>query len=300
MNEFYTDYAEYMARFFPGMKVQKLSLNTGNGCPNRDGTIGTGGCIYCNNRSFTPAYCFGVKGIREQLEAGKRFFGRKYPKMKYIAYFQSYSGTYGMTADLFDTRMREALSTEDVLGVAIGTRPDCLPDEMVDVLHRYAEEYPVFLELGVESMHDSTLRLINRGHDSSAVVDAVNRCSDAGMHVGVHLIAGLPGETREMMLRSVRDVCRLPIESIKLHQLQILAGTTLHKMWLEGDIDPELFTFEDYLDFCSEVIGLVPRDIAIERFVASAPPDMVVAPKWGVKNYEFTTRLLNGMRADRR
>lgn len=296
MNEFFTDYSEYMSGIFPGVKVQKISVNAGFCCPNRDGTIGTGGCIYCNNRSFTPAYCFGTEGVAPQLEAGKKFFARKYPEMKYIAYFQSYTNTYRASAAELRRIYEEALGVDGVVGLAVATRPDTLPEETLDLLSYINQTCPVFVELGVESLCDTTLKTINRGHDSAAAEDAVLRLADAGLHVGVHLIAGLPGETDETVLETVRRVCSLPVDSIKMHHLQVLKGTPLCRMVENGELRVPRYTPESYLDLCVRIVGEVPRHIAIERFLASSPPAEVVSPHWGLKNHEFVNRLINELK----
>lgn len=275
------------------MKVQKLSVNTGHGCPNRDGSIGTGGCIYCNNSSFTPGYCFGISGVGPQLEAGKKFFGRKYKDMDYIAYFQSFSSTYGSG---LEEELAEALEVEGICGIALGGRPDCLGDDTLSLLETTARRVPVFLEIGVESMHDTTLRLINRGHDSAASAEAIKRAASHGLHVGVHLINGLPRESPEMMLESVRRICDLPVETIKLHHLQVLKGSELHRRIEDGSLSVKPFSMEEYLDLCVKIVDLVPRRICIERFLAQAPPEMVVMPRWGIKNYIFTEKLLKQLK----
>lgn len=290
MNPFYKDYSEYIAEIFPDFKVQKLSVNTSRSCPNRDGTLGTGGCIYCNNRSFTPGYCFSGSSVADQLRDGKRFFARKYPEMRYIAYFQSFSSTYGegLKQDLAD-----AVSVDGICGIVVGARPDCLGPEVIEILKEYGRSLPVFVEIGVESLHDNTLRLINRGHDAATAIRAIRNCADAGLHVGVHLIAGLPGETDEMILDTVRRTCDLPIGSLKMHQLQVLKDTPLAAMTESGEVAVTGYSLEDYLDLCVRIVEAVPRHICIERFLAQAPPAMVISPKWGIKNYEFTNLLLN-------
>lgn len=290
MNPFYKDYSEYIAEIFPDFKVQKLSVNTSRSCPNRDGTLGTGGCIYCNNRSFTPGYCFSGSPVADQLRDGKRFFARKYPEMRYIAYFQSFSSTYGegLKQDLAD-----AVSVDGICGIVVGARPDCLGPEVIEILKEYGRSLPVFVEIGVESLHDNTLRLINRGHDAATAIRAIRNCADAGLHVGVHLIAGLPGETDEMILDTVRRTCDLPIGSLKMHQLQVLKDTPLAAMTESGEVAVTGYSLEDYLDLCVRIVEAVPRHICIERFLAQAPPAMVISPKWGIKNYEFTNLLLN-------
>lgn len=296
MAENYKDFGDYMAEKFPGIKVQKISVNAGFSCPNRDGTIGRGGCIYCDNSSFTPGYCFSNESISSQLNAGKAFFARKYPKMKYLAYFQSFSNTFGRPVEELEQMYREAMNVEDVVGVIIGTRPDTLPQETVGMLGRLNKEMPVIVEIGAETSHDATLELINRGHSWRDVEDAVKRLHEAGLSTGLHLIAGLPGETPEMMLETVRKGVALPIDSIKLHHLQILKNTRLAQLWESGKLSVEQFTVEKYIDLCIKIINLVPRNITIERFLASSPPDKVLSPHWGLKNYEFTNLLKNKLK----
>ena len=287
----YKDFAEYMREKFPGEKVQKISVNAGFSCPNRDGTIGRGGCIYCDNTSFTPGYCFNHGDIVSQLEEGKRFFARKYPKMKYLAYFQSFSNTFGRPVSELERMYREALGVDGVVGLIIGTRPDTLPDDVVSMLSRLNREKPVIVEIGAETSHDSTLKVINRGHKWRDVEETVERLHSAGISVGLHLIAGLPGEDDEMVLTTVRRAVALPIESIKLHHLQVLSSTPLARMMADGELTVNPFNVEDYIELCIRIIKLVPRNIAIERFLASSPPARVLAPKWGMKNYEFVNLL---------
>lgn len=295
MNAHYTDYSEYLTRFFGNTKVQKISVNTGAGCPNRDGTIGTGGCIYCDNRSFTPSYCFKGDGVAEQIEAGKRFFAGKYPRMKFLAYFQSYTGTHRQTATRLERIYREAIECRDIAGLVIGTRPDCMPDDVADMLSDINATLPVFVELGVETLRDDTLSLLNRGHDSRISRDTIVRLADRGLHVGAHLILGLPGEEEKDFINTISDICRLPIESLKLHHLQILKGTRLEELRNRGMIYVHTFTVEEYVALCARILSIIPRRIAVERFLASAPPDMVVSPRWGLKNYQFANLLNNYM-----
>lgn len=287
----YKDFSDYMREKFPGEKVQKISVNAGFSCPNRDGTIGHGGCIYCDNSSFTPGYCFECGDVSSQLLAGKRFFAKKYPKMKYLAYFQSFSNTFGRSVDELEKIYREAMRVEDVVGIIIGTRPDTLPENVVELLARLNREKPVIVEIGAESSHDETLRVINRGHTWKNVEDAVSRLHSAGISVGLHLIAGLPGEDEEMILQTVTRAVALPIESIKMHHLQVLRNTELDRLIKEKKLSVKSFTVENYIDLCVKIVKLVPPNIAIERFLASSPPEKVVMPKWGLKNYEFTNLL---------
>lgn len=287
----YKDFSDYMREKFPGEKVQKISVNGGFSCPNRDGTIGQGGCIYCDNSSFTPGYCFECGDISSQLLAGKRFFAKKYPKMKYLAYFQSFSNTFGRSVDELEKIYREAMRVEDVVGIIIGTRPDTLPENVVELLARLNREVPVIVEIGAESSHDETLHVINRGHTWKNVEDAVSRLHEAGISVGLHLIAGLPGEDEELVLQTVKRAVALPIESIKIHHLQVLRNTELYRLIKEKKLQVRSFTVDNYIDLCVKIVKLVPPNIAIERFLASSPPDKVVMPKWGLKNYEFTNLL---------
>lgn len=296
MNPWYTDYSEYMSRFYGSTKVQKISVNTGAGCPNRDGTIGKGGCIYCNNASFTPAYCMEGGNVTQQLEKGKLFFARKYSDMKYLAYFQSYTNTHRKSAAELETLYSEALQVPDITGLIIGTRPDCIDFETTEMLSAIGRDTPVFVELGVETLHDETLRRINRGHDAQTSRDTICRLAAAGLHVGVHLIAGLPGEDKAMFIHTLKEICTLPTESVKMHHLQVLKNTPLASMINDGEICVKDFSVEEYLDLCVETVKVIPRSIAIERFLASAPPGMVISPKWGLKNYQFTNMLHNKLK----
>ena len=299
MNPYYKDYSEYLAELFGPVKVQKISVNAALGCPNRDGTVGYGGCIYCDNSTFSPSYCLTGDSVTEQIRKGKEFFSRKYPDMRYLAYFQSFTGTHSDSIPLLESLYEEAVSAEGVVGLVIGTRPDTLPDPVVDLLSSINRKLPVIVEIGAESCSDATLSLVNRHHTWRDVADAAMRLHDAGIECGVHLIAGLPGEDAEATLRSVDAACRLPISSLKMHQLQVIRGTALHHGMEKGEIAVAPYTLEEYLDLCVRIVRRVPRSIAIERFLAQSPPAMVVAPSWGLKNHEFTARLLKQLSIDK-
>ncbi len=299
MNEYYKDYSQYLQEIFPGLKVQKLSIDAGFTCPNRDGSIGTGGCIYCSNVSFTPKYCNPSDSVAVQLEKGKQFFGRKYPDMKYLAYFQSYTNTFGRTSEDLLEIYRRASEVDGVVGIIIGTRPDCLPDDLLVGLADLNGKKPVIVEIGAETSFDSTLKLINRNHTWAQVEDAVIRLHSHGIRCGLHLIAGLPGETSDDVLLTIKKACSLPIDSIKLHQLQVIKDTILHRRWLKGEIEVKPFELEDYLNVCARIVGIVPSHICIERFLSSSPPEMVVAPLWGLKNYQFANLLIRKLRSIR-
>lgn len=296
MNPYYKDFSEYMQEVFPGIKVQKLSIDAGFTCPNRDGSIGRGGCIYCNNSSFTPAYCSPSDPVDAQLEKGKMFFSRKYPDMKYLAYFQSYTNTFGRSLDALSKMYRKASMCRDIVGVIIGTRPDCLPDNLLDSLCELNREKKVIVEIGAETSFDHTLKLINRNHTWSQVEDAVSRLASRGIRTGLHLIAGLPGETPEDVIATVKKACSLTIDSIKMHQLQIVKGTPLLSKWEGREIVVKPFSLDEYIDLCVRIVDEVPSHICIERFLASSPPEMVVAPKWGIKNYQFVNLLINRLK----
>ena len=288
MNPYYRDYADFLAEKFDG-KVQKLPVDGGFSCPNRDGTLGYGGCVYCNNRSFSPMHSAG-RTIRQQLEEGKRFFSRKYPSMKYLAYFQSHTNTYS-PVDRALGLYREAIETDDVVGLVIATRPDCMPDRLLDELTAINRLTPVIIEYGAESSHDTTLHRINRCHLWQDTVDAVRRTAAAGLSVGLHLIMGLPGESDGMMLTTVDRVSELPVDTVKFHQLQVISGTRLAADIAAGRESVEAMTLERYIDLCCKIIERLRDDIAIERFVSQSPGDMLISPRWGLKSGEFVERL---------
>lgn len=273
-----------------GRRGQKLSVNIGASCPNRDGSIGVGGCAFCNNKSFSPEYCDAEKSVTQQITEGKAFFRKKYPDMAYLAYFQSYTNTYGETKKLL-TLYKEALACEEVLGIVIGTRPDCIAEDLLEGLAEIAKETYVCVELGAESIYDETLKKINRGHTWSCTQEAVDRLARKGIDVGLHFIMGLPGESRDDMLKVADEVSKMPIALIKLHQLQIIESSLFARSFLSGELDVELWTAEEYLDFCAAFVKRLREDIVIERFTSQSPPEMVIAPKWGLKNYEFMNLL---------
>ena len=217
---YFNDFGGYMRRNFD-FKVQKISIDGGFTCPNRDGTKGTGGCTYCNNRTFNPAYCHRNRSVTEQMNEGIAFFAHKYPKMRYLAYFQAYTNTYD-SLEVLRARYEEALRVDGCVGLVIGTRPDCMPEELLDYLQELSHKVYVMVEYGVESTDDATLRRINRGHDYATAVDAVRRTAARGLPVGVHIILGLPGEERVSLIRQARQLSELPITTLKLHQLQLI------------------------------------------------------------------------------
>lgn len=289
----YNDYSTYIKNLF-GCKVQKISLNAAFTCPNRDGKLGRGGCTYCNNRTFNPEYCDTGKSITQQLEEGKQFFSRKYPEMKYLAYFQAYTNTYG-ELEVLKRKYEEALAVDGMLGLVIGTRPDCMPDSLLDYLENLAKYTHVTVEYGIESIDDNILRHINRGHDFATARDAVERTAARGIPVGVHMILGLPGEDKEAVLKQPYVLSELPVTTIKLHQLQIIRGTVMGEEYLRH---PERFCLFGVDDYIETVVGYIARlrgDIVIERFVSQSPKELLLAPDWGLKNHEFTDKVKKRM-----
>ena len=290
----YRDFSDFLSAHFDG-KVQKISLHAGFTCPNRDGSIGVGGCTYCNNQTFSPEYCHTGKSITCQLDEGVAFFARKYPDMRYLAYFQAYTNTYGEFSEL-KRKYEEALAHPGVVGIIIGTRPDCMPDVLLSYLSDLSRRTFVLVEYGVESASDETLRRINRGHDFATSVDAIRRTAAAGVAVGAHMILGLPGESREMILTHADRLSQLPLDTIKLHQLQLIRGTRMAREYELAPGDFHLYDVDEYIDLAIDFAERLSPSIAIERFVSQSPAELLIAPNWGLKNHEFTARLLRRMR----
>ena len=292
MEQYYHDFGTWIRNQLP-FRVQKISIDAGFTCPNRDGRIGVGGCIFCDNKSFNSSYCSHKKSVTEQLEDGKRFFAKKYPDMKYLAYFQAYTNTYD-AVDKLKQLYEEALKVEDVVGIVIGTRPDCVSSELLDYLEELNKRTFLIVEYGIESCNDDTLRYINRGHDFACTRKAVEETAKRGIYVGGHVIMGLPGEDASESLRQAPIISSLPLTMLKIHQMQIIKGTRLAKIYKEQPF--HLYTVEEYIDLITQYIGLLRSDLVLERFVTQSPPEMLIAPKWALKNYEFTNLLNNRLR----
>lgn len=292
MEEVYNNYGKWIRRQFP-FRVQKISVDAGFTCPNRDGRMGSQGCVFCDNDTFNPSYCDRGKPVRDQLEEGKHFFRRKYPDMKYLAYFQAYSNTYD-TLDSLKRRYEEALAVEDVVGLVIGTRPDCVPDDVLDYLEALHRQTFLIVEYGIESTNEETLRRINRGHTFETARLAVMRTAERGILTGGHVIIGLPGEDAEESIRQADTISSLPLNLLKIHQLQVIRGTALARLYQKEPF--HLYTPDEYIILVSNYLQHLREDIVVERFVSQSPSDKVVAPHWGLKNYEFTNLLVNYMR----
>lgn len=289
----YNDFPTFLKRYFP-YKVQKISLNAGFTCPNRDGTKGLGGCTYCNNQTFNPEYCHNEKSVTCQLEEGKLFFAHKYPEMKYLAYFQAYTNTYGELESL-KRKYEEALTVPGVVGLVIGTRPDCMPDDLLRYLEELNRRTFLLVEYGIESTSDATLRRINRGHTYRDTIDALQRTADCGILCGGHVILGLPGETHQDLVAQAATLSRLPLTTLKMHQLQLIRGTRMAHEYALHPEDFHLFGVDEYIDLVIDYVEHLRPDIVLERFVSQSPKELLIAPDWGLKNHEFNHRILKKM-----
>jgi len=285
----YNDYSSFIKKKF-GYRVQKVSVNTGFTCPNKDGTKGVGGCTYCNNSTFSPDYCKPVKSITQQIDEGISFFSKKYKTQKYLAYFQSYTNTYA-DIKLVKELYNEAIDHPEIVGLVIGTRPDCINDEIIDFLSTTAQNYYVSLEFGVESTLNRTLEAINRCHTFEETISAYELAKNKGLYLGAHLIIGLPGESRDEMFNHAKEISKLPINSLKIHQLQIVKHTVMASQYKNDPKYFNLFSLEEYLDFITNFVTLLRPDIVIERFISQSPYHLLLAPKWGLKNFEMVEKI---------
>ncbi|MDP4240956.1 MAG: TIGR01212 family radical SAM protein [Bacteroidota bacterium] len=271
-------------------RVQKISINAGFSCPNRDGSLGTGGCTYCNNQTFSPEYCKATKSVSEQVKEGISFFHHKYQAQHYLAYFQSYTNTYD-SIDNLKAVYEEALSYPNVVGLVVGTRPDCVSNELLDYFAELTKKYYVMIEYGIESTNDRTLEFINRGHDYARAEKAIRDTAEHGIRVGAHIILGLPKEEREDILLHAGNLSQLPITSLKIHQLQLVRGTKMAEQYSKHPEWFHLYTANEYIDLAIDFLERLNPDIAIERFVSQSPKNLLIAPDWGLKNFEFTAKI---------
>lgn len=285
----FNDYSSFIKKKFGG-RVQKISVNVGFSCPNRDGTKGTGGCIYCDNSSFTPAYCNATDTITEQLRKGREFFAKKYPDMRYIAYFQSYTNTYA-SVETLQPLYQEAIDN-GIVGLIIGTRSDCIDNQLLEMLAKINQVIPVCIELGIESTNNQTLEIINRHHTWEDTMQAAMLCKKYNLQVGGHLILGLPNESETDFLEHARKISTLPLQTLKLHQLQIIKGTPLASTYAQNPDYVQLFTLDSYLKTIVKFLEHLRHDIVLERFVSVSPTDKLIAPKWNrMKNFEVVALL---------
>ncbi len=283
----WNDYSSYIRRTF-GQRVQKISVNAGFTCPNRDGKISKEGCIYCTNKSFSPFYCNSDDSILEQLRKGIDFFSPKYKAQKYLAYFQTYTNTYD-NINVLRRKYEEALSVDGVIGLVISTRPDCVNDEIMRLLADYAKEKYVEIEFGLESTKNSTLEFINRGHTYEQAIEAIMLAQKYGIMSGVHLILGLPYETEDDFYLHAEKISLLPISTLKLHQMQVLKGTRLESLYFENKSLFADLSLENYVRIVANFLDMLNPEIIVERLTSESPREMVLYPDWnGRKNFEVS------------
>lgn len=285
----YNDFGDFLSRIFP-YKVQKITIDAGFTCPNRDGSKGVGGCTYCNNQSFSPNFRSRNKPVATQLSEGVSFFSHK-ARMKFLAYFQSYTNTYESDENLIE-KYEQALNYPDVEGLIIGTRPDCMPESLLDYFSDLSKKRFVMIEYGFESTLNRTLERINRGHTYQESVDAVQRTAQRGIYTGAHLILGLPGESRDDILDHAHKISELPLTTVKLHQLQLIKGTAMAREYYAHPQRFNLFEVDDYIDLCIDFAERLHPSFVIERFISQSPKSLLIAPDWGLKNFEFTAKVL--------
>jgi radical SAM protein (TIGR01212 family) len=275
-------YSNYFKSIYGG-RLQKVSIDAGFTCPNRDGIAGTGGCTYCNNDAFNPSYCHSGISVSSQIETGIGFLKHRYKKpIGYLAYFQAFSNTYAPLSRL-KTLYEEALAYPGISGLIIGTRPDCIDEEKLDYIKSLSEKHFVAVEYGIESCYDRTLARINRGHNFEQAVKAIEMTSSRKIKTGAHFILGLPGESYQDILNEVDIISALPIDTVKFHQLQIIKGTAMEREYLENPGDFILFSFDDYVEFFIKFLERLNPAIVVERFTGEAPPGFLAHPVWGKK-----------------
>jgi len=274
-------YSNYFQKQF-GERVQKLSIDAGFSCPNRDGKLGFGGCTYCNNNAFNPSYCDSKKSIHQQITEGIEFHKKRYRRAKkYLAYFQPYSNTYADISRLKQIYC-ESLKYPEIIGLVIGTRPDCINDEKLEFFSELSKSHYIIIEYGIESCYNHTLTRINRGHSFERSVEAIEKTAKLGIKTGGHIIFGLPGESREEMMSEASILSKLPLNNIKFHQLQIIKQTKMANDFAKNPKSFNLFELNDYVNFICEFIANLNPDIVIERFAGEVPPRFLAGPNWGL------------------
>ena len=279
-NRRFNSYSNYFKREFGG-RVQKLTIDAGFTCPNRDGTVAKGGCTYCNNDAFNPNYCTPSKSITQQIDEGIEFHAVRYRRAdRYLAYFQAFSNTHA-PLDKLEKLYTEALANPKIIGLVIGTRPDCVDEQKLDYFQELSKKYYIALEYGVESCYNKTLELINRGHNFEKSVWAIEETHRRGIKTGAHIIFGLPGESREEMMAEAAILSKLPLNTIKFHQLQIIKGTTMELQYLQNPSMFNLFGMEEYFNFMVDFLEQLNPNFVVERFTGEAPPRYLATPPWG-------------------
>ncbi len=288
-NRRFNSYAEYLKGVFGG-RVQKVTLDAGFTCPNRDGTKGRGGCTFCLNDAFNPSYCSPDKPVRQQITEGIEFHTTRYRRAsQYLAYFQAYSNTY-LPLERLRALYEEALAVDAIAGLVIGTRPDCVDDEKLDYFARLSEKTYLVIEYGVESVYDSTLRRVNRGHTVADAMDSIYKTAGRGIKTGCHMIIGLPGESADQIMDSASLLSKLPLTTVKFHQLQIFCGTPMEKEYRDNPGDFTLLSIHEYLLFMAEYITRLNPGFVIERIAGETPPRYAAVNRWGPRYDEILVR----------
>ena len=288
-NKRYNDFSTYFKNKF-SERVQKVSVDAGFTCPNRDGVKGVGGCTYCNNKTFKPSYCDLENSVTNQIETGVGFFEKKYKSMKFLAYFQAYTNTYAPLENL-KLLYEEALQHPKVVGLVVSTRPDAVNHELLDYFADLSKRMYVMVEFGLESHLDRSLKSINRGHTFAESVWALEQTAQRGINNCAHLILGLQNESRNELLEQAKVISKLPVKNLKLHQLQIHKGTLLEKQYLQNPEEFKMFSLDEYIELVVDYLELLNPEIIVERFVSQAPREMLIAPIWGLKNFEFVAKV---------
>jgi len=284
----YNRFVDFQRKHY-GERVQKVTVDAGFTCPNRDGTVAKGGCIYCNNESFNPCYNSASKSIRQQIDEGIEFLKRRYKGVrKFIVYFQPYSNTYAPLETL-KRYYEEALSHPEVIGLTIGTRPDCVDEAKIAYLESLAKDYDITIEYGLESISDETLKKINRGHDVQCYLDALEMTRNRGIKICTHIIFGFPWETEELWLQTADWLSDKPFDFLKVHQLHVVVGTALERMYRKQPFD--FMSPQQYIDLIIRFLERLNPRIIIQRLFGEAPPRTLVAPHWGVRNTQLTRML---------
>lgn len=290
-NRRFNSYSEYFKKKF-GTRVQKLSIDAGFTCPNRDGTLASGGCTYCNNNAFNPSYCHPEKSVAQQIREGMEFHSNRYKRAeKYLAYFQAFSNTYA-SLETLKKLYSQTLDFNEIVGIVIGTRPDCINEEKLAYFSKLNEKIYMIIEYGVESCYNSTLVKINRGHSFEDAKKAIILTSKYGINVGAHIIFGLPGETKNQMLDQAKILSELPLNTIKFHQLQIIKGTALENEFKSNPENFKFFDLDEYIDFVVDFTELLNHNIVIERFAGEVPPRFLAGPGWGlIRNDQLLVKI---------
>ncbi|MCF8298492.1 MAG: TIGR01212 family radical SAM protein [Saprospiraceae bacterium] len=280
-NRRFNAYAQYFKQQF-GERVQKVTIDAGFTCPNRDGSLGIGGCSYCNNDAFNPSYCTPEKSIKQQIEEGIEFHANRYRRAeKFLAYFQAYSNTYNPLNELKEI-YNQALEIQGIIGLVIGTRPDCIDKEKLEYFKEISKKKYIILEYGIESCYDKTLEKINRKHSFQQAVDAIIMTNDYGVKTGAHIIFGLPGESKEEILKEAEILSSLPLDNIKFHQLQIIKGTQMEKDYKSNPGQFSFFTLDEYIELMVDFLERLNPNFVVERFAGEVPPRFIAGPNWGL------------------